>query len=144
MEKQFISTGHGWEKEFPFTPDKKLPWTPVVKVKGRSFLFIAGQTAWDDAGRVIVPHNMGVQTEQVYKNVEDALKAGGAKLNDIVFERVHVINMEAFISVGNPTRSKFFADAGVINQPPHTLIEVKRLAVKGFMIEVEVVAAAES
>lgn len=141
MEKELISTGHGWEKEFPFTPDKQLPWTQVAKVTGGSLLFIAGQTAWDDAGRVIIPDNMGAQTEQVYKNVDDALKAGGAKLDDIVCERVYVTDMEAFMSAGNATRSKFFADAGVITLPPMTLIGVKRLALKDFMIEVEVIAA---
>ena len=45
MEKELISTGHGWEKEFPFTPDKQLPWTQIAKVTGGSLLFIAGQTA---------------------------------------------------------------------------------------------------
>ena len=143
MKKELIGTGHAWEKEFPFTPDKQLPWTQIAKVTGGSLLFIAGQTAWDDAGRVIIPDNMEAQTEQVYKNVENALKAGGAKMSDIVCERVYVTDMEAYMHVGNATRGKYFARAGVTTLPPMTLLGVKRLALKDFMLEVEVIAAVE-
>jgi len=143
MEKELINTGNAWEKDFPFSPDRKLPWTQIAKVRGGALLFIAGQTAWDDLGRVIRHDDMEAQTEQVYKNVRDALTAGGAKLSDIVCERVYVTNMEEFMRIGNATRGKFFADAGVTTLPPMTLIGVKRLATKDFMLEVEVIAAIE-
>ena len=146
MEKEFIGAGRTWEREFHDIPGalgKPAPWTEIAKVKGGTLIFIAGQTAWDDTARVITSGHMPSQAEQVYKNIKDALKAAGATVSDIVFERVYTPDMEAFKKEGMPIRGKFYADAGVTTLPPFTLIGVARLALKDFMLEVEVIAAIE-
>ena len=143
MEKELLGTGHAWEKEFPYTSGGPAPWTQICKVKGGTLSFIAGQVAYDDSGRIVGARNMRDQAEQAYNNVRDALKSAGARVSDIVCERVYVPDMEAYIRRGEEVREKFYADAGVTTLPPMTLIGVKRLAIKELMIEVEVIAVTE-
>ena len=146
MEKEFIGAGRTWEKDFPYIPGalgQPAPWTEIAKVKGGTLIFIAGQAPWDDLGRVMSGDHMKPQAEQAYKNVKDALAAAGAAMSDIVFERVYTPDMAAWKNEGTAVRAKFYADAGVTTVPPFTLIGVNRLALKDFMLEIEVIAAIE-
>jgi enamine deaminase RidA (YjgF/YER057c/UK114 family) len=143
MGKQLLGTGHKWEKDFPSTLGGPAPWTQICKVRAGTLVFIAGQVAYDDLGRIIASDNMRAQAELAYKNVNDALESAGAKISDIVCERVYVPNMEDYMTKAAKVRAKFYADAGVETYPPMTLIGVNRLAHKDLMIEVEVIAALE-
>jgi 2-iminobutanoate/2-iminopropanoate deaminase len=141
MEKELIGTGHAWEKDFPFTAGGPAPWTQICKIRDGALVFIAGQVAYDDLGRIIASDNMKAQAKLAYSNVKDALESAGAKVNDIVCERIYVPDMEAYMKRGHSVRAKFYADAGVVTLPPMTLIGVNRLAHKDLMIEIEVIAA---
>jgi 2-iminobutanoate/2-iminopropanoate deaminase len=143
MEKQLLGTGHTWEKDYPYTQGGPAPWTQICKVRAGTLVFIAGQVAYDDLGRIIASDNMQAQAELVYKNVKDALESAGAKVSDIVCERAYVPDMEAYKINATKVRAKFYADSGVATLPPMTLIGVNRLAHKDLMIEVEVIAALE-
>lgn len=143
MEKELIGTGHAWEKDFPYTLGGPAPWTQVAKVKGGTFLFIAGQCAYDDLGRIVPPEGMRVQTEITYQNLKRALEAGGAKVSDIVCERIYVPDMEAYMTKAHRVRAKFYSDNEVTTLPPMTLIGVNRLSHRDLLIEVEVIAVTE-
>jgi len=147
MEKELISTGHTWETDYPFHPEleeREPGWTQIAKVKLKeaNLIFIAGQCAWDDLGRIVVPDDMEAQLPVVYQNVKDALEAAGAKAADIVYERANVVKgyMPAFRKMAPPVRKKFYADGGATRFPPFTLIGVDRLAHGDVQLEVEVIA----
>jgi enamine deaminase RidA (YjgF/YER057c/UK114 family) len=53
-------------------------YTHVTRVKANEFLFIAGMLSGDAAGNIIGEGDFGVQTKQVFRNVEAALKSAGA------------------------------------------------------------------
>ena len=143
MEKELIDTGHAWEKDFPFTGGGRAPWTQVAAVRGGRLIFVAGQNAFDDLGRIIASGRMDLQTQKTYENIVTALKCAGAKLGDIVCERVYVTDIEDYRRWGGPIRARFFAEAGVTKLPPMTLLGVNRLAHRDHLIEVEVTAVTE-
>src|SRR5689334_5578428 len=61
------------------------PTTLVALRDGGHWLVVGGQVARDDAGNTVGKGNMRAQIDQVGKNVDACLKAGGASVNDIVF-----------------------------------------------------------
>ncbi|HME21996.1 MAG TPA: YHS domain-containing (seleno)protein [Acetobacteraceae bacterium] len=66
------------------------PTTSVALKDGGHWLVIVGQVARDEAGNVVGKGDMRTQIEQVGKNVDACLKAGGATVNDIIFTVNHV------------------------------------------------------
>ena len=59
--------------------------TAVALRDGGRWLVTGGQVARDEAGNVVGKGDMRAQIEQVGKNVDACLKAGGATVNDIIF-----------------------------------------------------------
>ncbi|UCG64548.1 MAG: RidA family protein [Deltaproteobacteria bacterium] len=150
MERELIGTGSVWETDYPYTKGARAPWTPICKVKipGANLIFIAGQVAYDDRGRIVVPDSMKAQAELAYANLKHALGAAGAKASDIVCERIYVVkeHMHHFMTRGARIRDKWFADNGVPNDklPPMTLLGVARLSHLDLVLEVEVIAVTEA
>ena len=64
------------------------------------------------------------------------VKAAGASVGDVVLTRVCLVNMEGK-PVVQELRRKFFRSL----YPPNTLVEVKGLAQKDWLIEIEAIAA---
>jgi enamine deaminase RidA (YjgF/YER057c/UK114 family) len=64
--------------------------TSVALRDGGHWLVIVGQVARDEAGNVVGKGDMRAQIEQVGKNVDACLKAGGATVNDIISTVSHV------------------------------------------------------
>lgn len=111
-----------------------------VEVSGRAKLvYIAGQIALDKDGKVVGAGDMKAQAEQVFKNLEAALTAAGAKFSDVVKMNTYVTDMDKAADV-REVRAKYFKDV----TPASTLVQVVRLARPEFMLEIEVVAAVGS
>jgi len=111
-----------------------------VEVSGRAKLvYIAGQIALDKEGKVVGAGDMKAQAEQVFKNLDAALTAAGAKFSDVVKMNTYVTDMDKAADV-REVRAKYFKDA----TPASTLVQVVRLARPEFMLEIEVVAAVGS
>src|SRR5580693_1050964 len=53
-------------------------YTHVTRVRANEFLFVAGMLSGDAAGNVIGEGEFDVQTAQVFRNIEAALKSAGA------------------------------------------------------------------
>ena len=79
---------------------------------------------------------MNVQGEQVFKNLEAALTAAGAKFSDIVKMNTYVTDMDKAPAV-REVRTRYFGDT----TPASTLVQVVKLARPELMLEIEVVAA---
>jgi reactive intermediate/imine deaminase len=116
---------------------KPTGYTHVVEVPGPAkMVFIAGQIALDKDGNVVGAGDMKAQAEQVFKNLEVALAAAGAKFTDVVKMNTYVTDMDKAPAV-REVRAKYFGET----TPASTLVQVVKLARPEFMLEIEVIAA---
>jgi len=111
-------------------------YTHVVEVTGPAkTVYIAGQIAFDKDGKVVGAGNMKAQAEQVFKNLQAALAAAGAKFSDVVKMNTYVTDMDQAPAV-REVRARYFGTT----TPASTLVQVVKLARPELMIEVEVIA----
>ncbi|MBL7544274.1 MAG: RidA family protein [Bdellovibrionaceae bacterium] len=103
-------------------------------VQAGPFLFCSGQVALDPkSGQVVSPDVKG-QTEQVMKNIEAVLTAGGLKFENVVKTTIFLTSMGDFPIV-NEIYGRFFPT----NPPARSTVEVRGLP-KNVQVEIEVLA----
>ena len=121
----------------PPTLSKPTGYTHIVEVTGPvKTVYIAGQIAFDKDGAIVGPGDMKAQAEQVFKNLEAALTAAGAKFSDVVKMNTYVTDMEKAPAV-REVRARYFGES----TPASTLVQVVHLARPELMLEIEVIAA---
>ena len=76
------------------------------------------------------------QTRQTLENVKAVLEAAGATMDDVVKVTVFVTNVAEHFSQIHEVRAEFFEK----DYPASTLVEVKALANKDLLIEIEAIA----
>ncbi|HLX41798.1 MAG TPA: RidA family protein [Bryobacteraceae bacterium] len=114
---------------------KPVGYTHVANVSG-TLVFIAGQVALDPHGNLVGFGDFRKQTEQVYKNLETALKAAGAEFKDVAKMNIYVLDT-AELPALREIRDRYVNTA---NPPVSTLVGVVRLARAEFLVEIEAVA----
>ena len=107
----------------------------VVSARGGRTIYVAGQVSLDAQGRLVGAGDLAAQTQQVFTNLQIALKAAGATFADVVKVNYYLRDASK-VAVVREIRSKYFTSA----LPASTLIEVPRLAQPDFLIEIEVIA----
>src|SRR3954454_10087839 len=108
-------------------------YTHIVEVSGPAkTIYISGQIALDHEGKVVGAGDMKAQAEQVFKNLEAALTAAGAKFSDVVKMNTYVTDMDKASDV-REVRARYFKDT----TPASTLVQVVRLARPELMLEIE-------
>ena len=121
----------------PPTLSTPTGYTHVVEVSGPvKTVYIAGQIALDKDGKVVGEGDMKAQAEQVFKNLEAALAAAGAKFTDVVKMNTYVTDMDKAPAV-REVRARYFGNT----TPASTLVQVVKLARPEFLLEIEVIAA---
>ena len=115
------------------------PYSQVAVVSGSKMVFIAGQTASDKQGDLVGEGDFWAQCEQVYANVEAALRGGGAKWENVVHFTNYLINPDDLLTLGK-FRATFFPKAFPHGYPPNTLLYVPRLLKKEYLLEVQAIA----
>ena len=114
-----------------------LPWSHAVKAQGTT-VYISGQTSVDTQGNVVGVGDMTAQVRKSISNLEQVVKAaGGRGLEDVVATTWYVTNIDDFYERGGSTvrREMFKKDF-----PTSTLVEIRRLAHKDYLCEVEAIA----
>jgi reactive intermediate/imine deaminase len=115
---------------------KPTGYTHVVEVTGpQKTIYISGQIAYDKDGQVVGAGDMKAQAEQVFKNLQAALAAAGAKFSDVVKMNSYITDMSKVQAVRD-VRARYFKDA----TPASTFVEVKGLVRPELLLEIEVVA----
>jgi len=114
--------------------------SPLEKVASYSRLVVVdnwiyvSNTAGRNPDTKLIPDDLIEQTEQVFSNIEKALKAVDASLQDVVMSRVFIQNPEDTHQVMEYIGSKFKGvnPATTVNNPP--------LGSKAYKVELEVTA----
>jgi 2-iminobutanoate/2-iminopropanoate deaminase len=103
-------------------------------IKAGNMVFCSGQIPIDVNTGEFVSDDIAEQTEQVFKNLIEVLKAAGADLNHVVKTTVFLADMNDFAEM-NEVYAKFF-DA---NKPARATVEAARLP-KDARVEIECIA----
>jgi 2-iminobutanoate/2-iminopropanoate deaminase len=121
----------------PPTLSTPTGYTHVVEVSGPvKTIYVSGQIALDQSGALVGAGDMKAQAEQVFKNLEAALRAAGATFSDVVKMNMYTTDMSQIQAIRD-VRTRYFASA----TPASTLVQVVHLARPELMLEVEVIAA---
>ena len=123
MTRQLISSGSSFEQEIGYSR----------AVADGEWVFVSGTTGFDYRSMAI-PDGVVEQTEQCLKNIDEALRAAGASLRDVVRVTYIVPNAAEFPQCW-PTLRRHFGEI----RPAATMISAG-LADPRMRIEIEVTA----
>ena len=110
------------------------PTTSVVSKDGRHLVMVGAQTSRDAAGDLVGKGDMRAQIEQVGKNVDACLQAGGATVKDIVFTLNQVTDPAEF-SKHTELLQRYFG-----SPPESTTVLTPQLSDAGYLLQVEAAA----
>jgi enamine deaminase RidA (YjgF/YER057c/UK114 family) len=113
-------------------------YTNVVTVSGPlKTVYVGGQNAVDATGTIVGKGDFKAQTEQILKNLQAALEAGGARLE-------HLIKMTIYVVQGQSLQEGFAAFQKIwgnrANPPTISVLFVAGLAHPDFLAEIDAIA----
>jgi reactive intermediate/imine deaminase len=109
---------------------RSLPRSQATKAGG--FVFVAGQVARDEAGRMI-PGGIEAHTRQTLKNITQVLALAGCTLEDVVKTNVWLEDVRDFDAF-NRVYGEFFGE----HKPSRSTLQAKNVA--GSRVEIEAIA----
>ena len=110
------------------------PYSQAIKTGG--MIYCSGQIPIDPITGEFVSNDVGEQTEQVLKNLDAVLRAGGSTLGDVVKTTVFLADMGDFAAM-NDVYARFFTD----NKPARATVQAARLP-RDARVEIECIATA--
>ena len=111
------------------------PTTKVALRDGGHMVAVGGQLSRDVSGNVVGKGDLGAQIEQVGKNVDACLEAGGAKVKDIAFT-VSYVKQPAEFDKYTELRQRYFGPPS----PDSTIVPMPQSAGPDFLVQVEAFA----
>lgn len=110
----------------------------IVTTTGSKTVHLSGQVAWNAQQEIVGVDDLAEQTRQTFRNIETALKAAGASMNDVASMRIYIVDrvMDQNECVSTVLLEWFTQETA----PATTWIGVQSLARPEFLIEVEAVA----
>ena len=131
MANQYIQPDDIW-------PSAQFGFSQVVVSTGTKVIHCAGQTAWDQDMNIIGGDDLEQQTAQALKNVQAALAAAGAGMNDVVRLDIYVVDYHRDkIPAISAAMSRYFDPERL---PANTLLGIQALAMPEFLIEITATA----
>ena len=128
MKRERIEPNWAWTKKFNFWVGWKLGDT----------IQLSGLVAFDCEGIVIGKDDVYTQSIQTFKNIEAALKSGGAKMTDVMKITTYLTAMSSYPEFSR-ARAEIFPDgvpsSSTVVSPalimPDLLVEVEAMAIIG-------------
>lgn len=117
-------------------PDWYEPYNISLGIRTSNLLFLSGQAAVDENGKLIGKDDFDAQAEQVFKNLSRVLENAGSSLKDVVKVTIFLTDMSNFEKIIS-LREQYFSPP----YPADTITEVNSLANPEWMIEIEAIAA---
>ena len=117
---------------------KNPAYSQAVVVAGNAkTVYVGGQNAVNASGQIVGKGDLEAQTEQVLRNVETALAAGGAKLEHVVKWNVYIMQGQSVLP-GFDAFRRAWGDRP--NPPTVTVLFVAGLANPDFLVEIDAIA----
>jgi enamine deaminase RidA (YjgF/YER057c/UK114 family) len=117
---------------------KNPAYNQAVVVTGHvKTVYVGGQNAVDDSGKIVGKGDIKVQSEQVLKNVDTALAAGGARLEHVVKWSVYIVQGQSPLP-GFEAFRRAWGDRP--NPPTITVLFIAGLADPDFLVEIDAIA----
>jgi len=113
------------------------PYSQGVRVSCGELLFLSGQIPLEPASGEVVKGGVEAQTQQVLKNLEEILKAGGSSLDSVLKTTVYLRNLDDFPKM-NAVYQQFFPK----DPPARSTVEVSRLP-RQVEVEIDAIAVVE-
>jgi reactive intermediate/imine deaminase len=107
--------------------------------RARDLLFISGQAAIDQNGRIVGIGDFDAQAKQAFENLDRVLRAGRSSLKNVIKVTIFLTDMGYFDRIVD-LRGRWFTAP----YPADTIVEVRSLYSPDAMIEIEAIAVAES
>lgn len=112
-----------------------FPYSQGIAAQGKRIIFVAGQVAIDDQGKLVGKDDPEAQARQVFVNMKAVLEAAGAGMEDVVKITMIVKNAADFPKIGAVRREVFKEPypasttfvAALLN--PDWLVEIEAIAV---------------
>ena len=120
---------------FLFRPKVEKEYGYSHSVRIGDHIKISGAVSMDDNGVIVAPGSMEQQMKNCYSDLEKILAHYGCTFDDVYAENVYTTNMEDFIKVSGFRNSIYKKQF-----PTGTWLEVKGLALKGQLIEIDMEA----
>ena len=130
MKKQIISTDKA--------PKAIGTYSQAVCVTGGSTIYLSGQIPLVPETMEMVSDDIGVQIDQVFKNLTEVCKESGGSLNDIVKLNIFLTDLSNFPTV-NEIMAQYFDEP----YPARAAVGIKELP-KGSQVEMDGVMVIES
>ncbi|MGH7826868.1 MAG: RidA family protein [Candidatus Binatia bacterium] len=115
--------------------DPRPRYSQGILNEGGKLLFVAGQTASDQAGNVVGKGDIKAQTKQVFANLKAVLEEAGGTLDDLVMTTTYITDREYREGYNEVRRGIYKKDP-----PTSTLVIVKGLAHPDYLIEIAGIA----
>jgi enamine deaminase RidA (YjgF/YER057c/UK114 family) len=124
------------------------PWLPKpsgyshgIEARGR-LLFVAGQTAQDQDGRIVFPGDLVGQFRQALANVAAVVGARGGTLRDVVKLTLYVVDKREYRARAREI-GRVYREMMEGHWPATTLVEVRALWDDDALVEIDAIAVLE-
>lgn len=122
----------------PGTLHKNPAFTNVISVTGPAkTIYVGGQNAVDQDGNIIGKGNLKEQSTKILQNIETALQASGARIEDVVKWNLNIVAGQP-LQDGFAAFQEFWGNRGA--PPTITVLFVSGLAHPDFLAEMDAVA----
>ena len=108
----------------------------VAEASGGKTIYISGQVALDKDRNLIGKDDLRLQTQQVFNNLKAALEAMGTDFNHVVKLTYFIIDISQ-MQIVREVRDQFL---NTQSPPASSAVEVRRLVMEDWLIEVEAIA----
>src|SRR5262245_29821661 len=123
MSKQIVKTGSVAQPIGPYS----------LGVRSGNLVFVSGTVGWRPDGSVAA--DITEQCHQMYKNVQQILRAAGSDLDHLVTTTTYLVHASDYRAL-NEVRAQYFAT----DPPASAVVVVKELVRSDLLVEIEAVA----